>query len=302
MRVVILAGGLGTRLAEETSVRPKPMVEIGGRPLLWHIMKSFAHHGAREFCVALGYKGDFIKRYFLDYYHAHTQGAVTIDLATGQVETDHQETEDWRVHLVDTGQETNTGGRVRRLRGLLDDGTFMATYGDGVCDVDMGQLLEFHRSHGRIATVTAVRPPARFGGLVFDGDLVSHFTEKPQAGEGWINGGYLVFEPAIFDYLIDDKSSLESNALERLAADGQLAAYRHEGFWQCMDTLRDKNLLERLWEQQAAPWAVWDAARRGTSGAPAARAQTAKAMPVRVDPPEPVRGTLRLWSSDAMAD
>lgn len=264
MRVVILAGGLGTRLAEETSVRPKPMVEIGGRPMLWHIMKLYAHFGPREFCVALGYKGEYIKHYFLDYYHAHTHGALSIDLANGQIESDHQETENWRVHLVDTGHDTNTGGRVRRLRARLSSGTFMVTYGDGVSDLDVGRLLQFHRSHGRIATVTAVRPPARYGGLVFDGDLVSRFTEKPQAGEGWINGGFLVFEPAIFDYLSDDKCSLESNGLERLAADRQLAAYRHEGFWQCMDTLRDKNLLERLWAENQAPWAVWDRSRGGT--------------------------------------
>ena len=264
MRVVILAGGLGTRLAEETCVRPKPMVEIGGRPMLWHIMQLYAYHALREFYVALGYKGDDIKRYFLDYHHAHTHGTLSVDLATGRVKTDPKEVESWRVHLVDTGHGTNTGGRVRRLREWLEREPFMVTYGDGVSDIDIGGLLAFHRAQGRIATVTAVRPPARYGGLVFDGDLVRRFTEKPQAGEGWINGGFLVFEPAIFDYLEDDKSSLESNALERLAADRQLAAYRHEGFWHCMDTLRDKNLLERLWEQNQAPWAVWNGQRSGT--------------------------------------
>jgi CDP-glucose 4,6-dehydratase len=258
MRVVLLAGGLGTRLAEETSVRPKPMVEIGGRPILWHIMKMYAHQGLRDFCVALGYKGDFIKRYFLDYHHAQAQGALSIDLANGHVQAERNAAESWNVHLIDTGHDTNTGGRVLRMRQWLDGGTFMVTYGDGVSDLDVNKLLAFHRQHGRIATVTAVRPPARYGGLVFDGDLVGQFTEKPQAGEGWINGGFLVFEPAIFDYLQDDKSSLESDALERLATDGQLAAYRHDGFWQCMDTLRDKNLLERLWEQKRAPWAVWE--------------------------------------------
>ncbi len=264
MRVVILAGGLGTRLAEETCVRPKPMVELGGRPMLWHIMQLYAYHALREFYVALGYKGDDIKRYFLDYHHAHTHGTLSVDLATGRVKTDPKEVESWRVHLVDTGHGTNTGGRVRRLREWLERETVMVTYGDGVSDIDIGGLLAFHRAQGRIATVTAVRPPARYGGLVFDGDLVRRFTEKPQAGEGWINGGFLVFEPAIFDYLEDDKSSLESNALERLAADRQLAAYRHEGFWHCMDTLRDKNLLERLWEQNQAPWAVWNGQRSGT--------------------------------------
>ena len=300
MRVVILAGGLGTRLAEETTIRPKPMVEIGGRPLLWHIMKLYAHHAMREFVVALGYKGDFIKRYFLDYYHAHTQGAMAIDLATGRVETDHQEKEDWRLHLVDTGHDSNTGGRVRRLRRWLEGETFMVTYGDGVSDVDISRLLEFHRSHGKIATVTAVRPPARYGGLLFDGDLVRRFTEKPQAGEGWINGGFLVFEPAIFDYLDSDKSSLESSGLERLAAERQLAAYRHDGFWQCMDTLRDKNLLERLWEQNEAPWAVWDQARNRLPAREEPAMMSVPSpmphlpppswnVPVRIDPPEPLR-------------
>jgi glucose-1-phosphate cytidylyltransferase len=260
MRVVILAGGLGTRLAEETTVRPKPMVEIGGHPMLWHIMKHFAHHGLSDFCLALGYKGEQIKRYFLDYYHAHTHGALHVDLATGQITTSDQATENWRVDLVDTGHATNTGGRVRRLRPWLRDETFIVTYGDGVSNVDLDQLLAFHKQHGRIATVTAVRPPARYGGLEFDGPLVSRFTEKPQAGEGWINGGFLVLEPGVFDYLHGDTCSLESDALARLAADGQLAAYKHEGFWQCMDTLRDKNLLERLWERDEAPWKTWQAA------------------------------------------
>ncbi len=255
MRVVILAGGLGTRLAEETTVKPKPMVEIGGRPILWHIMKHYAHHGFREFVVALGYKGECIKRHFLDYYS--TNGSLTIDLATGHVESHRKECEDWRVHLIDTGYETSTGGRVKRLQRWLDSGTFLVTYGDGVSNLDLGALVAFHRKHGRIATVTAVRPPARYGGVIFDGDMVSAFTEKPQAGEGWINGGFLVFEPGIFDYLRGDTTSLESDAMERLAADRQLAAYRHADFWQCMDTLRDKNHLEALWEQGQAPWKVW---------------------------------------------
>ena len=255
MRVVILAGGLGTRLQEETTVKPKPMVEIGGRPILWHIMKQYAHFGFQEFIIALGYKGEIIKRHFLDYYSLN--GSITIDLSNGQVESHRKECENWRVHLIDTGTESNTGGRVRRLQRWLDSGTFMVTYGDGVSDVDLQALLRFHKSQGRIATVTAVRPPARYGGLVFDGELVKDFTEKPQAGEGWINGGFLVLEPGIFDYLQGDLSSLEADALERLAADRQLAAYRHAGFWQCMDTLRDKRLLENLWEKQEAPWKVW---------------------------------------------
>jgi glucose-1-phosphate cytidylyltransferase len=256
MKVIILAGGLGTRLAEETTIKPKPMVEIGGHPILWHIMKHYGHCGFKEFFIALGYRGDVIKRFFVDYYNL--SGDMTIDLSRGQIETRDQKCEDWTVHLVDTGQETQTGGRVKRLEPWLKGGTFMVTYGDGVCDVDLRELLKFHRKHGRIATVTAVRPPARFGGLVFDGDIVTDFAEKPQIGEGWINGGFLVFEPELFKYLEGDHSSLEADALEHLAADGQLAAYRHDRFWQCMDTLRDKRLLETLWQEQRAPWKMWD--------------------------------------------
>ncbi len=256
MKVAILAGGLGSRLAEETEIKPKPMVEIGGRPILWHIMKHYAHHGFKEFYVALGYRGEIIKRYFVDY--CNLSGSMTVDLTRGAVETQDSDSEDWVIHLRNTGQETNTGGRVKRLEPYLRGGTFMVTYGDGVCDVDLRALLAFHRAHGRLATVTAVRPPARFGGLVFDGELVSDFTEKPQIGEGWINGGFLVFEPAVFDYLGGDATSLEADALERLASERQLAAYRHDGFWQCMDTLRDKRLLESLWHERRAPWKVWE--------------------------------------------
>ncbi len=255
MKVVILAGGLGTRLAEETEIKPKPMVEIGGRPILWHIMKHYAHFGFMEFFIALGFKGEVIKRYFMDYYSLN--GSMTIDLSTGKVAMHRKECENWNVHLMETGQDTLTGGRVKRLEPWLKDNTFMVTYGDGLSDIDLQELLKFHRSHGRIATVTAVRPPARFGGLIFEGDLVVNFTEKPQAGEGWINGGFLVFEPAIFNYLEEDHSSLEANALERLAADRQLAAFRHDQFWQCMDTLRDKRLLEEFWQTGQAPWKVW---------------------------------------------
>jgi glucose-1-phosphate cytidylyltransferase len=255
MKVVILAGGLGTRLAEETEVKPKPMVVVGERPILWHIMKHFGHYGFNEFCIALGYKGDLIKRYFLDYYTLN--GSMTVDLSTGRTQFHSRECEDWIVHLVETGLESYTGDRVRRLGPWLRDGTFLVTYGDGVSDVDLTALLAFHRAHGKLATVTAVRPPARFGGIVFDGDLVSDFTEKPQAGEGWINGGYMVLEPAVLDYLNCDGAILESHVLERLATEGQLVAYRHEGFWQCMDTLRDLRLLQRLWEAGEAPWRVW---------------------------------------------
>lgn len=256
MKVVILAGGLGTRLAEETEIKPKPMVEIGGKPILWHIMKHYAHHSFKEFFIALGYKSDVIKRYFLDYYTLN--GSMTIDFSSGKVEMQNKECEDWLLHLIDTDTQTNTGGRVKRLEPWLRDGTFMVTYGDGVCNVNLQDLLRYHRSHKRIATVTAVRPPARFGGLIFDGDMVANFIEKPQIGEGWINGGFLVFEPAIFNYLEGDQSSLEADMLERLAVDHQLAAYKHDGFWQCMDTLRDKRLLEGLWREGRAPWKVWE--------------------------------------------
>ncbi len=256
MKVVILAGGLGTRLAEETEIKPKPMVEIGGHPILWHILKHYGHYGFDEFFIALGYRGEVIKRFFLDYYSL--SGSMSINLANGQIEMDDRECDNWTVHLKDTGQETQTGGRIKRLEPWLKDATFMVTYGDGVCDVDLSEVLKFHRAHGRIATVTAVRPPARFGGLVFDGDMITEFTEKPQIGEGWINGGFLILEPSIFDYLEADATSLEADALERLAGERQLAAYRHDRFWQCMDTLRDKRLLENLWQEGHAPWKVWE--------------------------------------------
>lgn len=256
MKVVILAGGLGTRLAEETEVKPKPMVEIGGRPILWHIMKHYTHYGLKEFFIALGYKGEVIKRYFMDYYSLN--GSMTIDFYSDKAERHKRECEEWIVHLIDTGLHTLTGGRVKRLEPWLKDETFMVTYGDGVSDIDLHDLLCFHHSQGRLATVTAVRPPARFGGLIFDGDLVAQFTEKPQIGEGWINGGFLVFEPGVFDYLEGDNTSLEADALQRLAVDRQLVAYRHEGFWQCMDTLRDVRLLESLWASGRAPWQVWE--------------------------------------------
>lgn len=255
MKVVILAGGLGTRLAEETELRPKPLVEVGGKPILWHILKHYSHYGFREFCLALGYKGEAVKRYFLDYHRL--SGQLTVDLARGTDSVSDPAAEDWLVHLVDTGVQTNTGGRVLRLRPWLEGGTFLLTYGDGVSDIDLGALLAFHRAHGRLATITAVRPPSRFGGLVFEGDRVAEFSEKPQVGEGWINGGFMVLEPGVFNYLSGDSDSLEAVALERLAADGELCAYRHEGFWQCMDTLREKRLLESLWEEGHAPWKVW---------------------------------------------
>jgi glucose-1-phosphate cytidylyltransferase len=255
MRIAVLCGGFGTRLREETEIRPKPMVEVGGRPILWHIMRGYAAQGFTEFVLALGYKSEVIKRYFLDYYHL--QSHLTVSLGSGAVLAHDGQREDWTVHLVDTGQATQTGGRVKRLSSWLRDGTFMLTYGDGVSDVNLTELLALHRRHGRLATVTAVRPPARFGGLRFDGDLVSEFTEKPQVGEGWINGGFFVMEPGVLDYIQGDETYLEREPLERLAKDGQLAAFRHDGFWQCMDTLRDLKLLESLWESGQAPWKVW---------------------------------------------
>lgn len=255
-KIVLLAGGRGTRLSEETDVKPKPMVEIGDRPILWHIMKHYAAHGFNEFYVALGYKGHLIKRYFVD--EVQLAGDLTVSTGKGAVVLRGVRPEDWTVHLCETGLESNTGGRVRRLAQHLRDATFMVTYGDGVSDVPLDKLLAFHKQHGKLGTVTAVRPPARFGGLVFEGDMIKEFIEKPQIGEGWINGGFLVFEPGIFDYLTDDTASLEVMLLERLARDGQLAAYRHEGFWQCMDTLRELRLLQNLWDQGRAPWRTWN--------------------------------------------
>ena len=255
MKTVILAGGLGTRLSEETEIRPKPMVEVGGRPILWHIMKHYGAQGFDEFCVALGYKGEVIKRFFVDM--ATMRGSMTVDLSDGSIRRDDSEREDWTVHLVETGQDTNTGGRVGRLRDRLRDDTFMLTYGDGVGTIDLRALLEFHRSHGKLATVTAVRPPSRFGGLDFREDGAVHFTEKPQMGEGWINGGFMVLEPQVLDYIPDDGTSLEADALEQLAGEGQLRAFKHEGFWQAMDTLREVRFLRSLWERGRAPWVTW---------------------------------------------
>jgi len=256
MKTVILCGGLGTRLSDETIVRPKPMIEVGGRPILWHILKQYAFHGFKEFVLALGFKGEVIKRYFLEYYHLDSD--LTVNLQCGEAAAHGRQHEDWLVHLVDTGMHTQTGGRIKRLASQLAGETFLLTYGDGVSNVDLRRVLEFHRAHGRLATVTAVRPPARFGGLVFDGDLVSEFSEKPQIGEGWINGGFFVLEPAVLDYIGGDETVFEREPLERLARDRQLAAFRHEDFWQCMDTLRDARLLESLWESGRAPWKVWD--------------------------------------------
>lgn len=255
MKVVILAGGVGTRLTEETEIRPKPMVEIGGRPILWHIMKHYAHYGLRDFVIALGYKGDYIKRFMVDYVSLTSD--LTVRLKDGSVERRNGQGDDWTVELVDTGIDTLTGGRLKRLAPHLPNETFMMTWGDGVSDVNLDELLTFHRSHGRLATLTAVRPPARFGHLDLQSDRVAEFSEKPQTGEGWINGAFFVLEPGVLDYIEGDQTQWEREPLEQLAKDGQLMAYRHYSFWQCMDTLRDKKLLQELWDEGNAPWKVW---------------------------------------------
>ena len=255
MKTVILAGGLGTRLAEETTVVPKPMVEIGGRPILWHILNTYAAYGFREFVVALGYKGEVVKDYFRSFRERNAD--LTVRLAHGEVTAHDAAHPDWTVHLVDTGAGTATGGRLKRLsRWLADDATFMMTYGDGVADIDVGRLVAFHRAHGRLATITAVRPPARFGGLGLDGDRVTSFAEKTHATEGWINGGFFVLERGVLDLIPGDDTPWESLPVETLAARGELMAYRHDGFWQPMDTLREKRLLEELWASGNAPWKV----------------------------------------------
>jgi len=253
MKTVILCGGLGTRLSEETQVRPKPLVEIGGRPMLWHIMKLYERYGFTNFVLALGYKGSLIKDYFLS-YHAR-QSDLTVALKTGQIEYRNPTAEDWNVSLVDTGVNAMTGGRLLRLAPHLQDtGTFMLTYGDGLSSVDIAKLLAFHRSHGKVATVTAVRPSARFGGMSIASSKVEQFKEKPQSSEGWINGGFFVFEPTIFGYLHDDSTVLEQSPLELLARDGELMAYEHSGYWQCMDTVRDRDALEQEWNSGAPAW------------------------------------------------
>ncbi|MDW8352780.1 MAG: glucose-1-phosphate cytidylyltransferase [Anaerolineae bacterium] len=254
MKVVILAGGMGTRLAEETVVRPKPMVEIGGRPILTHIMDWYASFGFKEFIIALGYKGEVIKQYFLNYYALNSN--ITVKLISGDVTFHDGTRKDWIVHLVDTGLHTMTGGRLLRLGPWLDEDCFMMTYGDGLANVNLAALLDFHRAHGKLATVTAARPPARFGDIQLDGDQVLRFAEKPQAGAGWINAGFFVLHPRVLDYIAGDDTIWERTPMERLAEDGQLMAYRHEGFWQPMDTLREKQLLEEIWQSGRAPWKV----------------------------------------------
>ena len=255
MKVVILAGGLGTRLSEETSVRPKPMAEIGEKPILWHIMKCYSHFGFNDFVICLGYKGYMIKEYFSNYFLHNCD--VTFDMRTNSMQVHENVAEPWHVTLVDTGAATQTGGRVRRIRPYVEGERFMLTYGDGLADVDIGALASFHGAHGREATLTAVQPLGRFGALDVEGDVVRSFREKPLGDGDWINGGFMVFEPGVFDRLVDDTTVLEQEPLVSLARDEQLAAFTHVGFWQPMDTLRDKRVLEGLWDSGEAPWKVW---------------------------------------------
>lgn len=258
MKTIILAGGLGTRLQEVTETTPKPMVEIGEKPILWHIMKLYSTYGFDEFCIALGYKGRQIKEFFLSYHQA--RGNLSIDFSKGKVKSAECPDENWLIHLVDTGLNTQTGGRIKRMQPIIGAETFMATYGDGVADIDLRELLAFHRHHGKLATVTAVIPPAKFGALEIApaDDLVTSFFEKNPASEGYVSGGFFVLEPAVFDYIDGDQTSFEREPLTRLAQDRELVAFRHKGYWQCMDTLRDTKVLNELWASGQAPWKVWN--------------------------------------------
>jgi glucose-1-phosphate cytidylyltransferase len=256
MKVAILAGGKGSRLAEETEIRPKPMIEIGGKPILWHIMMHYYHHGYRDFIIALGYKGEYIKKYMANFNTLNND--LLIKFKNGKVSVLNSENPDWDVDLVDTGLNTMSGGRIKRLKPYINNQTFMLTWGDGVSNVDLDKLLAFHRSHGKLATLTAVRPPARYGFMKFNGDLITQFAEKPQIGTGWINGAFFVLEPQIFNYIEGDDTQWEKEPMEHLASDGQLMAYKHNDFWQCMDTLREKNILENIWEFGKAPWKTWN--------------------------------------------
>jgi glucose-1-phosphate cytidylyltransferase len=255
MKAVILAGGYGTRISEESHMKPKPMIEIGGKPILWHVMKTYSHYGVHDFVICCGYKGYVIKEYFANYF-LH-MADVTFDMAHNRMEVHHKFAEPWRVTLVDTGLNTMTGGRLARVKDYVGQETFCLTYGDGVSNVDIGQLIEFHKRHGKRATVTAIQPSARFGSIEFDGDVVSRFEEKPKGDGRWINGGFFVLEPEVFDYLDGDSTVWEQEPMRRLAEDRQLLAHRHHGFWAAMDTLRDKLHLEELWAGGRAPWQVW---------------------------------------------
>jgi len=257
MKVVILAGGLGTRLSEETDLKPKPMVEIGGKPILWHIMKIYSAYGFNDFVVCLGYKGYVIKEYFANYF-IH-QSDVTINLGTNEIEVNNCKAEPWKITLVDTGLNTMTGGRIKRVKNYIGSEAFMLTYGDGVADVDITDLISFHKRHGRHATITSVQPLGRYGALdINDGNSVLSFMEKPRGDRAWVNGGFFIFEPQVFDYISGDEIILEREPLENLAKDGQLSAFKHRGFWKCMDTLRDKTELESLWSDGKAPWKKWE--------------------------------------------
>lgn len=257
MKVGILAGGAGTRLAEETELKPKPMVEIGNKPILWHIMKIYSHYGFKDFVIALGYKGEVIKKYFVDY--SVLQEDLCVNLKSGTLKKYHNsEPLDWNIELIDTGPKSQTGGRIKRLAPYMGKGTFLLTWGDGLSDININELIAFHKKHGKLATLTSVRPPARYGHLEFVGDRVREFSEKPQIGEGWINGAFFVLEPKVFDYIDGDETQFEKEPLERLANDGQLMAYKHTSFWQCMDTLREKYILEKLWNSEKPPWKIWE--------------------------------------------
>lgn len=256
MKVVILAGGFGTRISEESQFKPKPMVEVGGRPILWHIMKEYSHYGFNEFIICAGYKQEIIKKWFADYFIYNSD--ITFDYTQQGSMTVHSEYADpWKVTVVDTGLNTMTGGRIKRVRRFLEDETFLMTYGDGVADVDIPGLVAFHKSHGKLATLTSVLPEGRFGVMDLEGDQIRSFREKSRDDMGWINGGYMVLEPKVLDYIAGDETSFEREPLERLAEESQLMAYRHHGFWHCMDTLQDKNRLEELWATDQAPWKVW---------------------------------------------
>lgn len=256
MKVGILAGGLGARLAEETETKPKPMVEIGGYPIMWHIMKHYNHYGYNNFVIALGYKGEYIKKYFVDYCKLSCN--LTVNIKSGDIMKHGGSNADWIVDLIDTGRDTQTGGRIKRLAPYMGNETFMLTWGDGLSDINLHDLLKFHKSHGKLATLTAVRPPARFGHIALNGEQIVEFSEKVQTKEGWINGAFFVLEPGVFDYIDGDLTQWEKEPLEDLARDGQLMAYRHNSFWQCMDTLRDKRRLDELWQQENPPWKIWD--------------------------------------------
>jgi len=255
MKVVLLAGGYGTRISEESHLKPKPMIEIGGKPILWHIMKIYSHYGLNDFIICCGYKGYYIKEYFANYF-LHTSD-VTFDMKSNKMETHQSSSEPWKVTLVDTGENTMTGGRIKRIKDYLGDEDFCLTYGDGVADINIKDLISFHKKHGRLATLTATQPPGRFGALNLDGEKVKSFQEKPEGDGSWINGGFFVLNKKVLDLIPDDQTVWEKNPMEQLATKGDLHAYFHKGFWQPMDSLRDKNHLEELWQKGKAPWRVW---------------------------------------------